>query len=198
MEINAIINRTKNLIIKPEEEWKVIEAEQTKASSVFTNFVLPYLILNFIASILGSSLFAGRILFYNPLSYGIATAFTSFLVYVIVLFVTPVIIKALASSFGTEVDKDKAFKLVAYSFVPSYVIGILVGLLPLLSVLGILGLYSLYILWHGFGALLHTPEDKKVGFYIVSILIIIGEYFILGFILGAILLGLIAGSFYMM
>lgn len=101
---------------------------------------------------------------YSPLTYGIATALTSFLVYIIVLYVTPIIIKALGSSFGTEVSQDKAFKLVAYSFVPSYVIGILVGLLPILSILGILGLYSLYVFWHGFGALLHTPEDKKVGF----------------------------------
>jgi len=198
MDINAFFNRTKNLIVNPEEEWKIIEAEETKASVVFTNFVLPYLILNFIASILGSFLFAGIFLLYSPLTYGIATALTSFLVYIIVLYVTPIIIKALGSSFGTEVSQDKAFKLVAYSFVPSYVIGILVGLLPSLSILGILGLYSLYVFWHGFGALLHTPEDKKVGFFIVSILIIIAEYVILGIILGAILLGLIARSFFMM
>lgn len=82
----------------------------------------------------------------------------------------------------------------AYSFVPSYLIAILTGLFPVVSILGIAGLYSLYVLWHGFGSLLHTPEDKRVGFYIVSILIIIGEYVVLGLILGMILTGLFVGS----
>ena len=189
MEINALINRTKSLIVKPEEEWKVIESEDTKPGTIMMNFVLPYLVLGFIATLLGSYLFAGR-WFFNPIGYAIATAITSFVVYIIVLYVTPIIIKALGSSFGTEVSQEKAFKLIAYSFVPSYIMTILTGLLPVISILGILGLYSLYILWHGFGSLLHAPKDKKVGFYIVSILIIIGEYVVLGLILGVLLTGL--------
>jgi hypothetical protein len=195
MDINAFINRTKNLIVKPEEEWKVIESEDTKPGAIMMNFVLPYLVLGFVATLLGSYLFAGRWIF-NPLGYAIATAVTSFVVYIIVLYVTPIIIKALGSSFGTEVSQEKAFKLMAYSFVPSYLIAIVTGLFPVVSILGIAGLYSLYIFWHGFGSLLHTPEDKKVGFYIVSILIIIGEYVVLGLILGMILTGLFLGSLF--
>lgn len=193
MDINAFFNRTKNLIVKPEEEWKVIESEDTKSGAIMMNFVLPYLVLGFVATLLGSYLFAGRWIF-NPLGYALATAITSFVVYIIVLYVTPIIIKALGSSFGTEVSQEKAFKLIAYSFVPSYLIAILTGLFPVVSILGLAGLYSLYILWHGFGSLLHTPEDKKVGYYIVTILIIIGEYVVLGLILGIILTGLFVGS----
>ncbi|MGQ9846876.1 MAG: Yip1 family protein [Bacteroidales bacterium] len=193
MEINALISRTKNLILKPEEEWKVIESEDTKPGTVMMNFVLPYLVLDFIASLLGSYLFAWR-WFFNPIRYAVATALTSFVVYIIVLYVTPIIIKALGYSFGTEVSQEKAFKLIAYSFVPLYLIAILTDLFPVISILSILGLYSLYILWHGFGSLLHAPEDKKVGFYIVSILIIIGEYIVLSLILGLLFTSLFVGS----
>jgi len=194
MDMNAFFNRTKNLIVKPEEEWKVIEGEDTKPGAILINFVLPYLVLGFVASVLGAYVFANH-WFYNPLGYAIASSVTTLLVYIIVLYVTPIIIKALGNSFGTEVSQEKAFKLVAYSFVPSYIVSILTGLFPMLSILGLAGLYSLYIFWHGFGSLLHAPEDKKVGFFIVSLLIIIGEYIVLGLILGALLVGLFVGSF---
>lgn len=195
MDVNAFLIRSKNLIINPEAEWKVIASEDTKANAVMLHFVLPYLVLNFAASICGGFIFSDR-WFFNPIGYALAQAITSFLVYIIVLYITPIIIKALGTSFGTETTQNNVFKLVAYSFTPAYIIGILVGLVPMLGVLGIVGLYSFYIMWHGFGALLKTPEDKKTGFFIVSILIIIGEYIVLGLILSAVLVGLFVGVFF--
>ena len=191
MNINAIINRTKNLIISPIEEWKNIEKEETVASDVLKNFVLPYLVLNALASIVGNVLFTGKILFYNPVPYAIISAVISILIYLIVIYVTAEIIKRLGPNFDTEIDNNKAFKLVAYSFAPSYVISIIVGIFPFLYPLGILGLISFFVMWYGFGSLLHTPDEKKVGFFIISILIIIIEYLAIAFILGSILLGLI-------
>ncbi len=193
MNIQEIIDRTKGIIVNPEAEWQKIDSEISTSKDVFFNYVFPYLLLNFVAAVAGSFIFPR--LWFSP-SYIIATAVSSFLVYVIVLFVTPYIIKALGNSFGSEVDLNKAFKLIAYSFTPSYVIGILTGLIPVLGVLGILGLYGLYIMWFGFGVLFKTPEDKKVGFYIVTLLIIIGEFFILSFILGAIVASLFLSSLY--
>jgi|YNPMSStandDraft_2_1061718.scaffolds.fasta_scaffold13383_2 hypothetical protein len=193
MDIKLIIDRSKEILFNPKAEWQKINEETTGTKDVLMGFVLPYLILNFIASIIGNFLF--KTIFFSPL-YFIAFAFVNLFVYLIILYITPVILQALAKSFSAEVDKVKAFKLVSYSFTPSYIIGIIVGLLPLLSIFGIVGLYGLYIMWVGFDILLKVPEDKKVGFYIVSILIIIGEFLILSLILGAILLSFFAtGSF---
>ncbi len=185
MDIQAIIKRTLGIILKPKEEWKIIESETTTSKEVFLSYVFPYLILNFLASIAGSFLFG----YFFSTIYIIASAFSTLLVYIVVLFVTPYIIQALGESFNSEVDTNKAFKLVAYSFTPSYVIGIIIGLLPVLGILGIVGLYGLYIMWHGF-TLFKTPEDKKVGFYIVTLLIIIGEFVILSIILATIVASL--------
>lgn len=183
MDLNHIINRSKGIIINPEAEWQTISGETSSSKDVFTNFVLPYLLLGFVSSAIGGFLLGQLMLFAS-----IAMAFVSLVVYVVVLFITPIIIEALGKSFNTEVNRDKAFKLVAYSFTPSYIINIIVGLLPILGILGILGLYGIYIMWVGFGSLLNTPEDKKVGFFIVTLLILIGEMTILSLILVAIVM----------
>jgi hypothetical protein len=158
MDINAFINRTKNLIVKPEEEWKVIESEDTKPGAIMMNFVLPYLVLGFVATLLGSYLFAGRWIF-NPLGYAIATAVTSFVVYIIVLYVTPIIIKALGSSFGTEVSQEKAFKLMAYSFVPSYLYHSY-GLFPVVSILGKQALFTIFFGMDSVHCFIHRKTKK--------------------------------------
>ncbi len=181
MNLKHIINRSKAIILKPEIEWQTIAEETSNIKDVFINFVLPYLILGFISSTIG--FFLAR---YLTLSASVAFALISLIVFVVVLFVSSIIIEALGKSFNTEISRNKAFKLVAYSFTPSYIINIIVGLLPILSILTILGLYSIYIMWVGFGSLLNTPQEKRVGFFIITLLILISEMVLLNFILGAI------------
>ncbi|MCX7863254.1 MAG: YIP1 family protein [Bacteroidales bacterium] len=183
MDFNQIFVRTKGIIMNPESEWQTISSETSTSKEVFTGFVLPYLVIGFISSVIGAFLFSNWIFIAS-----VASALVSLIVYIIVLFITPMIIEPLGKSFATEVNRDKAFKLLAYSFTPSYVINIVIGILPILGILGIVGLYGIYIMWVGFSKLFNTPEDKKVGFFIVTLLIIIGEMVILSLILGSIIL----------
>lgn len=194
MDIKALINRSSGIILNPQLEWQKINEETSGTKDVLMNFVLPYLVLNFIASVIGSFLFSP---FFVSTFYIIAYALVNVIVYLVVLYLTPIILQALSNSFSAEVDKTKVFKLIAYTFTPSYIIGILVGLFPLLSILSIVGLYGLYIMWIGFDIMIKMPADKKVGFYIVSLLIVLAEFMIISLILGAIILsGFYTGSLY--
>jgi hypothetical protein len=52
--------------------------------------------------------------------------------------------------------------------------------------LSIVGLYGLYILYVGIKPMMQTPDDKVTVYFIVSLLITIFIYIILGLILGRI------------
>lgn len=183
MNLNQLINRSTEIILNPKTEWEAITEETSHCKDVFTNFVLPYLLVDFLSSTIGISLFK-----HFSIVVSIAQSFIPIIEFVVILFLTPIIIEALGKLFNTEVSRNKAFKLVAYSFTPSYIINIIVGLLPFLHNLVILSLYGIYIMWVGFGSLLNTPQDKKIGYFIITLLILIGEMVILHFILFAIII----------
>ncbi len=187
METIKIIERIKNIIIKPHEEWQLIKNEEISNNHIVLTYLLPLITINLVATIIGSSFFSFKSSFYaNTITYTIFSAILGLLVLLIALYTMPYIIKALAPSFGFQTEYSSAFKWLAYSMTPNLVVGIVVGLLPVLYMLGILGLYSFYVLWVGMDKLFEIQKDKKIGFYIVSVLILLAEYLI-GWILGFIL-----------
>ena len=68
------------------------------------------------------------------------------------------------------------------------------GLIPMLGVLAILGLYSFYLLFVGLPILMKTPEDKKVGYFVVTVVLGIVVYFIISAIIGSISMMFIAST----
>ena len=185
MDFNKIYNRAKNIIIKPVEEWQVIKGETDDKKEVILNYALPLLCLIAIASLVGSAV--------TKLHLGVSilsvlvSAIIVFVVQLLVMALSAYIINELASGFGSKKDINAAFKLVIYSSTASYLASILSGLIPMLSVLfGIFGLYSIYLFWTGLTPMMETPENKKVGYIIVSFLIIVAITLILGAFFGAI------------
>ncbi len=176
MDLNAIIKRTVNILVRPVEEWQEIEKENTTKGVVFTGYALPYIIVIALASAIGSLIFS---LGFFSIPYVIATTVVSVIVPVAGIFISAYIINALAPGFGSTPNIGNAFKLVIYSYTASFLVSIVTGLLPVLIFISIAGLYSIYILWVGFVPMMKTPEDKKVAYAIVSILIIIGVYSVL-------------------
>lgn len=184
MNFNVIIKRTSNIIIKPAEEWQVISQENINKSAVLSGYALPYVIVIALASAIGSFIFSFG---FFSISYITLSAVIAFIVPFAGIFISSYIINALAPSFGSTSNIDNAFKLVIYSYTASFLASIITGLLPVLFFVGIAGLYSFYIFWLGLTPMMKTPEDKKVGYAIVSILIMIGVYGILTILLGFIL-----------
>lgn len=186
MDFNSIIKRTSNIIIKPDEEWKVISQENTNKSAVLLGYALPYIIVIAITSAAGSFIFSFG---FFSISYIVISSVFAFVVPFAGIFISSYIINALAPGFGSTSNIDNAFKLVIYSYTAFFLASIITGLFPALFFIGIVGLYSFYIFWLGFTPMMKTPDDKKAGYAIVSILIMVGVYgaltILFGFILAA-------------
>ena len=75
----------------------------------------------------------------------------------------------------------------AYAYTPSLVAAAL-NILPVLGmVAGLIGLYSIYLLYIGLSPMKKTPEDKKVIYLVITFVVMIAVYVVLGLILASIL-----------
>jgi hypothetical protein len=80
----------------------------------------------------------------------------------------------------------RAVQLVAYSYTPAWVAGIL-SLVPALGVLVFVGgLYGLNLMYLGLPQMMKTPQDKVIGYLVVSIIVLIVTYWIITLILTSI------------
>lgn len=184
MDFNAIFTRAKNILIQPATEWEVVKGETSDKNAVLKDYALPLIILVAIASFLGGLIFTR---FGLLIGYVVAKAVGDFIVAFLGIYISAIVINELASSFGSKKDTNAAFKLVIYSFTPVLIALAVYYLIPILFFVLIFGLYLVYLLWMGLGSLMGTPEDKKVGYVIVSALLIFVIYALLTFFRGLIL-----------
>ncbi len=191
-----LIERAKNILMSPKTEWLVIDTESATPASLLTSYVVPMLLIGAIAAFIGwgfigVSYFGVKI---AGINWGIAQAVTILVSGIVSYFVCTYVIDALAPSFSSEKNINKSAQLVAYASTASWVVGIF-QLIPSLGILGILGLYSVYLFWVGLPIMKKTPEDKKVGYIIVSALVIIVCAFLVNFILLKIIYSIIGNPY---
>jgi Yip1-like protein len=168
-----LTERVKNILVQPNQEWRVIEKEAASVSDLYTSYIMPLAAIEPVASIIGlsvvgiSSPLGGtyRVSFGTSLGHAVVT-------YVMALagvYVLGLIIDALAPTFNGTKNNIQAFKVAAYSITPSWLVGIF-NLLPALAFLQIFGLYSLYLLYLGLPVLMKSPADKTVAYTVVAII----------------------------
>jgi Yip1-like protein len=183
-----LVDRAKNILMKPKDEWAVIAGEEPDTTQLVVGYMLPMAAIPFVGTIIGS-LVLGEL----GLVIGIATGLVGYLVSVCGTFITALIVNALSTSFNSEKDFGRALQLVVYGSTGSWVGGIF-NLLPFIGWLGSLagGFYSIYLIYLGFPHTMKTPEDKVVPYMIVTVLILVVLYFILAAIIGIVIFGIIA------
>jgi len=180
--VGSIAARAKAILLKPKEEWPVIERETTPSGEIFTRYALPLAAIGPVAAFLGNQLIGYSVLGVTlkpSLGGGIAQAIISYIFSLIGLFVICFVANKLAPSFGGQASSRNAFKLVVYSMTASWLAGIF-GLIPSLALLAIVGLYSFYLFYTGVGSLMKVPADKALTYTIVTVICVIVLYIVIG------------------
>ena len=187
MNFNFIFNRARNLILNPSVEWVRIESETHTKNQILKGYVVPFVILIAVCSFIGASVFSLQL-------YSFSIIITQIIITAALLIgmvhLSSIIINELTISFGTARNLEGTYKLVAYSYTSFFIALCLKGLLPDMPILLILGLHSVYLFWLGVSHILKTPESQKLGFVIVSFLIIIGIYAILSLLITVVVNGM--------
>lgn len=184
---SGIIERAKNILLKPKETWAVIDTEPATTQSIYMPYVLVLAAIGPIAQLIGGQVFgygAFGISFYPPIGAALVSAILSYGLALATTFALSLVIDGLAPNFGGQKNQVQALKVAAYSATAGWLAGIF-SLIPSLAILGLLGLYSLYLLYLGLPTLMKVPQDKAMGYTVVVIIVAVVLFLIVGAIVAS-------------
>jgi hypothetical protein len=168
-----LVQRVKNLVTHPRDEWTAIEAEPHTVLDLYTGYVMILSAIPAIAGFVGLSLVGigpfGATYRVAP-GPGLVHALVSYLLSLAFVYVLALVIDALAPAFGSRRDFIQALKLAAYSQTPYWIASVLTAVPALWIITVLLGLYSLYLLFVGLPILMKTPPDKAVPYIVVVLM----------------------------
>lgn len=173
----GLIDRAKNIIMRPKQEWPVIDTEPATVGGLFTGYIIPLSLAPTIAATIGMVVFGISIPLFGtirmPIGDALGSAAVRFVGGLIAIYLLALVIDALAPSFSGTKNPIQALKVAAYSYTAAWVFGIL-AILPVLGIIGaLLSLYSLYLLYTGLPVLMKSPPEKALGYTAVVIIVAI-------------------------
>lgn len=193
----SIVERAKNIIFKPTDEWNVIAAEPATIGRLFTGYAMPLALILVASEILFVGLLGISAADMMGLGGGIMSigmsaiagmAVVGFVLSLVTLFVMGTIVKLVSPSFNGTSDKVQAMKLMTYASTPSWVVA-LVSWIPFLGALLYFAaiVYAVYLIYLGLHPVLGVPKEKIAGFTVVIVLI----YLVLALVISGIVAGLL-------
>ena len=177
-----LIDRAKNIMFNPKQEWEVVKAESITISEMYTKYAAILIAIPALAGLIGYTAF-GIPWVFGTIKIPAGTALTWAIIKYVTLFAGVVImsfvIDALAPSFGSAKDLVASTKVAVFSSTPSWVGGIFF-IIPAISFLAaIAGIYSLVLMYIGLQKVKDTPPDKIVVYFIVIIVAAIIVFYLL-------------------
>ncbi len=183
MDFMAIIARVQKLILSPATEWDVIAGEDANVQRIYMNYVGPLIIAAALATAIGMSVIGISFGFGSyrlPAGAALGQAILQVILGLAGVYITGLVINALAPQFGGTPDAGQAFKVAAYAPTASWVAS-LVMILPQLGIVALLGaLYSLYLLYVGLPKLMKPAEDKAMVYTLAVVGVMIVIYILIG------------------
>jgi hypothetical protein len=198
----SIVDRAKNIILKPVDEWNVIAEEPASVSGLFTNYAMVLAAIPLFAGIvftgaLGMS--AGSLggMGGGAMTMGFTAvagmAVIGYVLSLVTLYLMSLIVNTVSPSFNGKSELTQSTKLMAYASTPTWVAG-LVAWVPILG--GLVSLaaiaYVVYLIYLGLKPVLGVPQEKVAGFTVVIVLI----YIVLTMVVSGIIIGLLFSTFF--
>jgi hypothetical protein len=176
---SGIVERAKNILLKPNETWDTIALEPATVSSLYRGYAVILAAIPPVSSFIGGQVFGISVLgftYHPPLIASLVSAIVSYALSLVSIYILALIIDALAPSFDGQKSKIQALKVAVYAYTAAWV----------LSLLGVLGsLYSLYLLYLGLPKVMGAPQSKAFGYTAVAVIVAIVLSIVVGLIVGA-------------
>jgi len=184
-----LVNRVKGILMSPAAEWDKIDVEPATVQGLYVGYVAILAAIPVIARLIGSLVFgysALGIVYRPPIIASVIGAIVGYVLALVMVFILGLVIDMLAPSFDGQKNQIQAFKVAAYSGTAGWVAGI-VFIFPPLGLLAVLaGLYGLYILYLGLPKLMKVPQEKGLGYTIVTIIVAVVLFIVVGAVTGAV------------
>src|SRR2546430_13135770 len=134
-----LVDRTKSILLSPQQEWQAIDEEETSIGGLVTGYIVPLAAIGPVASLIGMEIFGISVpsvgTFRVPIGAALRQGIAQYVMALVGGFVLALIIDKLAPYSRVEENRHQALKIAAFSSTPVWVVGI-VGLIPALSEIG--------------------------------------------------------------
>jgi hypothetical protein len=198
MDFNFIIKRALAIFTKPKDEWEVIKNENMSVKDLFLKYAIILAAIPAVAGLIGYTLIGisfGYGTFRMPFARGLTWAIFTYVLSLGGAFLLGFIIDTLAPSFGAKKDLNQSMKVVIFAYTATWLGGVFY-LIPSLSILGaLIGIYTLVLLYMGMKRIKEVPQEKMVGYYVVTLIVSIAVYIVMGLIVGAVAFGSAAAAY---
>jgi Yip1 domain len=187
VDVNKIIARAKGILLTPRTEWPIIAAEPDTVAGLYTGYIVLMAAVPAIIRFISMSLIGTSVLFLGsyrmPITTGLTWAVLSYVLSLVGVFISALVVDALAPSFGAQKSQVQALKSVAYAYTAVWVASI-IGIVPGLGIIATLAglIYSIFLLNMGLPFTMKCPPEKSIGYTVVSIIVAIVISFIINWI----------------
>jgi len=193
----GLIDRAKNIIMQPKQEWTVIDTEPATVGSLYTGYIIPLSLASTLAAMIGMAVFGISVPIFGtikvPLGTALGGAAVRFVAGLIGIYILALVIDALAPTFNGTKNTLQALKVATYSYTAAWVFSLL-AIIPALAIIGgLLGLYSLYLLYTGLPTLMKSPPEKALGYTALVIVVGIILFFCVGYLVNLLGFGIPTG-----
>jgi hypothetical protein len=173
-----------NVALKPAEEWPVIAAEQTTAAGLYTKYIVPLSAIGPVCAFLAAAMWGQRIPFtaisVRPAISGLfMMMIVGYLMGLILVAASALIVQKLAPTFKSQGTFVDALKMITFSYAPYWLVSV-ITLVPLIGMLSVLiALYGLYLFYVGLPHVMKTPDDQRLPYMGVVLVVSIVVWFVL-------------------
>jgi len=168
-----VVDRVKNILINPKQEWPKIAAEPATVQSLYVGYIMILAAIGPLAIIIRGLSFGSAL--------GLPYAIGMYLLSLVAVSIVALIVDLLAPTFGGQRDYVASLKLVAYAYTAVWIAGIF-RLIPAVGgIIGLLaGIYSLYTFYLGAAPVKKCPAEKAVGYTIIVLICNVVLFWLLG------------------
>ncbi|MEY4667806.1 MAG: hypothetical protein RL518_505 [Pseudomonadota bacterium] len=183
--IAPLIQRVKTVVTDPSGCWDTVSADSRDAKSLFKEYAVPMAVLGALASLIGS--FVSGV----ATVVGVGVVLLQFVSAVIMAcasgFIMAFIATKVASMVGGSVTLDRAYSWLLHASMVGFVGG-LTMVVPFIGALVgfVASIATLYWGWKGIGPMIQVPAEKRVLFFIGTIV---------GSFIALVLFSLVLGTF---
>ncbi len=171
--LNAFLIRVKNILVHPRDEWQIIKEESSTSKKVIIGYVAAMAALPPVSAIAGRFIFDRGVVdnaVHNPLAYVIAANILWYIMIIVDVLITGAVVTAVAATVESAWIGLRGLKIAAYSFTPSFIVGVPI-VIPRLGWLVYVAIaYSVYLVYLGINSLMEIRQGKAAWYAIVSFL----------------------------
>jgi hypothetical protein len=167
--VPGLLGRMKGMLLTPKAEWTLIVVESTSSARLYRGFILP--LAAFVAGVAFVNVsIVGRVeplmgVVRAPLRVGLMSAGLVFGFALLGMFLTTLIIDALATFFGASHSRRLACATACYASTPVWIATAFSAFPTLWAPLYLLAvLYHTYLLSLGLQMLMKAPRDRVFGY----------------------------------